>query len=61
MSQITREEGIETLTKAQKELAAATTKDEALAVLRGAGALVGYAPTFRCLVSGKEPEQSIRW
>lgn len=58
---ITREEGLEALTKGKQTLAESTTKEEVLAVLKDIGEKVGYAPAFRCLVAGKAPEQSIRW
>ncbi len=61
MSKITREEGVAALAQAQKDLADSSTKEETLAVLKEVGKQVGYAPAFRCLVSGTEPEQSIRW
>ena len=61
MSKITREEGVAALAQAQKDLEASSSKEQVLAVLKEAGTKVGYAPAFRCLVSGSEPEQSIRW
>lgn len=61
MGNMTREQGIQVLKDAQKKLAKATTKDETLAVLKEAGSAVGYTPAFRCLVAGKDPDQSIKW
>lgn len=58
---ITREEGVASLAQAQEDLALASTKEEVLAILKVVGAKVGYAPVFRCLVSGIEPKLSIRW
>jgi hypothetical protein len=58
---MTREQGVEVLRKAQKNLAKASTKEETLAVLQEAGSAVGYKPAFRCLVAGTEPEKSIKW
>ena len=59
--QITREEAIQFLTM-QRDLAHdSLTKDEFITILLETGEKVGYAPAFRCLVKGLEPEQSIRW
>ncbi|MFA7101314.1 MAG: hypothetical protein WC196_06245 [Bacilli bacterium] len=61
MGKITKDEGIKALKDAKAKLAKASTKDETLAVLLEAGQAVGYSPAMRCLVAGKEPEQSIKW
>lgn len=71
--QITREEAIQFLTmqrdlyedakrQVRNETAnAAGGVDLMLRLLEQAGDTVGYAPAFRCLVKGLEPEESIRW
>ena len=61
MKKRTREEAIQYLETARKQLDKAKTKDEVLAVLSAAGDEVAYTPAFRCLVKGQEPAQSIRW
>jgi hypothetical protein len=61
MGQYTKQEGIEILQVAKAKMDAATTKEEALTVLRETGAEVAYSPAFRCLVMGVEPEKSIGW
>lgn len=62
--QLTREEAIQYLTM-QSDLAteAARTNNlvDYLKILRETGDKIGYAPAFRCLVKGLEPEDSIRW
>ncbi len=58
---MTREQGIEVLKEALVELEKTMTKEKTLAILLATGKAVGYSPTFRCLVAGKEPEQSIKW
>ena len=59
--QLTREEAIRFLTMQRDLLEEATTKESALVLLLEAGSKIGYAPAFRCLVKGLEPEDSIRW
>ena len=61
MSQYTKQEAIKVLEVGQAKMEVAKTKEEALAVLKEVGQEVSYAPTFRCLVMGKAPEESIRW
>jgi len=61
VGKITKAEGIDLLKKAKAKMARATTKDETLAILKEAGSAVGYAPAYRCLVAGTEPENSIKW
>lgn len=58
---MSKEEGVEILERAQKELAKAKTKEEAIIVLQSAGQAVGYKPAFRCLIAGTEPSKSIKW
>lgn len=58
---LTREEAIQYLTM-QRDLAeGAETKQFFIAILLGTGDKIGYAPAFRCLVKGLDPEDSIRW
>uniref|UniRef100_A0A6M3JXB0 Ig-like domain-containing protein n=2 Tax=viral metagenome TaxID=1070528 RepID=A0A6M3JXB0_9ZZZZ len=59
--QLTREEAIQILTRQRDFADDAKTKDEYMKVLEEAGDIVGYAPAFRCLVKGQEPEVAIRW
>ena len=62
--QITREEAVQYLAMAQDMFDDSEKADDvhnAVKVLREAGAKVGSAPAFRCLVMGLEPEQSVRW
>lgn len=61
MTKITKEEGIKVLKDAKAKMAKATTKDETLEILKDAGSQVGYAPAFRCLIAGVEPDKSIKW
>jgi predicted exporter len=35
--------------------------NQALAIIKDAGQMVGYTPAFRCLVLNYSPEESIRW
>ena len=61
---LTREEAIQYLTMQRDLLAeAVATNDTAkvLNIIEQTGDLIGYAPAFRCLVKGLEPEESIRW
>lgn len=61
MGNYNKTEAVEILQVAKAKMDAATTKEEALAVLKEAGHEVSYTPTFRCLVMGVAPEQSIGW
>ena len=61
MGKLTKEEGIAILREAKSKLDKATTKDEALGILKEAGGQVGYKPAFRALIAGVEPENSIKW
>lgn len=61
MSQYTKKEAAEVLAVAKRHLDTVQTKDETLAILKETGAEVSYAPTFRCLVIGMSPEDSIKW
>lgn len=56
-----RENAIFALTNAKAKLDVATTRDEALAILKEAGKAAAYSPAFRCLIMGMSPEDSIRW
>ena len=62
--QLTRKEAVEFLTMQQDLFADAKEANElakCLEIIEQAGDKVGYAPAFRCLVKGLEPEESIRW
>lgn len=61
MKQYTKQESVEVLRVGKAKMDKATTKEEALAVLKEIGKEVAYTPTFRCLVMGHKPEDSIRW
>lgn len=61
MEKLSREEAIMYLTKQRDMAEDSKTKEEYRKVLEETGTMVGYAPAFRCLVRGMEPEQSIRW
>jgi hypothetical protein len=61
MANYTKEEAIEVLRVAKAKMDKATTKEEALAILKETGEEVSYTPTFRCLVMGHAPEDSIKW
>lgn len=60
--QLTREEAIQFLTM-QRDLVADAMDDakKVLNILEQTGDRIGYAPAFRCLVKGMEPEESIKW
>ena len=59
--QLVRADAIQFLTM-QRDLAdGTTTKEEFIVVLQETGDRIGYAPAFRCLVKGLEPEESVRW
>ena len=66
--QLTREEAVQFLTM-QRDLvddvvAGVGNSGEAakaFKILAETGDKIGYAPAFRCLVKGLEPEESIRW
>jgi hypothetical protein len=61
MERMAREEAVQYLTM-QRDLAKdCQTKDEFAKILSETGDAIGYTPTFRCLVKGLEPEESIRW
>jgi len=58
---LTRDEAIQFLTR-QRDLAGdAQIIAHFVKILSETGQKVGYAPAFRCLVMGLEPEESIRW
>ena len=59
--QLTREEAIQYLTMQRDLITEANTASEFRRILETTGDKIGYAPAFRCLVKGLEPEQSIRW
>lgn len=61
MEKYTKEEAVQVLAVAKAKMDAATTKDEALEILREAGKEVAYKPAFRCLVMGQTPNESIKW
>ncbi len=61
MEKYTKQEAVEVLKVGKASLDAATTKEEALNILKEVGKEVSYTPTFRCLVMGQTPEESIRW
>ena len=61
MQKYTKGEAVQILEVGQAKMEAAQTKDEALEILKEVGGEVAYTPTFRCLVMGKKPEESIRW
>ena len=56
-----REETVEILGRAKKQMEKAETKEQVLSVLQGAGTMAGYKPVFRCLVMGETPDNSVRW
>ncbi len=60
--QLTREEAVQYLTM-QRDLMADATPDwyQIKRILEETGDKIGYAPAFRCLVKGQDPETSIRW
>ncbi len=58
---MTKAEAVEYLTMQQDLADDAKTKEEHKAILLATGAEIGYAPAFRCLVKGQEPDSSIRW
>lgn len=58
---LTREEAINVLTTKRDMAEDAQTVAEFKLQLELAGNAVGYAPAFRCLVMGMEPEDSVRW
>jgi len=57
----TKEEAVQILEVGKAKMDAAQTKDEVLVILKEVGAEVAYTPTFRCLVMGQKPEESIKW
>ena len=64
MEKITREEAVQYLTMAKDMFVDAVESNnvhQAVKVLETAGDKIGYAPAFRCLVKGLEPEESVRW
>jgi hypothetical protein len=61
MSRYSKEEAVEVLNVSKAKLEKATTRDEALEILKEAGKEVSYTPAFRCLVMGQTPEESIKW
>jgi len=58
---VQRENAIFALIEAQSKMAEATTKEQVLAIMKEAGKAATYTPTFRCLVMGMSPEESIKW
>lgn len=56
-----KQEAIEVLTVSKAKMDKATTRDEALAILKEAGEEVAFKPAFRCLVMGEAPDKAIRW
>ena len=56
-----KQDAVYTLVEAKEQMEKASTKEEALDVLRSAGNVVGYAPAFRALVTGVEPDKAVRW
>ena len=56
-----KQEAIYTLVEAKEQMDKASTKAEALDVLNRAGTAVGYAPAFRTLVKGIDPDKSVRY
>lgn len=61
MANYTKTEAIQILEVAKAKMDEASTKDEALDILREAGQEVAYTPAFRCLVMGVPPDKSVRW
>ena len=61
IEQMTREEAVKYLTMQRDWMVEATTKERVLEILLETGKAIGYAPAFRCLVAGLEPEEAIRW
>ena len=59
--QMTREEAVQYLTMQRDLIESAETIAEFSRILEETGDKIGYAPAFRCLVKGLDPEQSIRW
>lgn len=57
----TKEEAVPILRVGKAKMDEAQTRDETLEILKEVGGEVGYAPTFRCLVMGVSPEESIKW
>jgi len=56
-----KQDAVYILAEAKEQMEKASTKEEALDVLRRAGSTVGYAPAFRALVAGVEPDKAVRW
>ena len=56
-----KQEAIYTLVEAKEQMDKANTKAEVLDLLDRTGTAVGYAPAFRALVKGLEPEKSVRY
>ena len=56
-----KQDAVYTLVEAKEQMETASTKEEALDVLQRAGSTVGYAPAFRALVAGIEPDKAVRW
>jgi hypothetical protein len=61
MARYTKQEAIKVLEVGKAKMDAAKTRDEALAILKEVGQEISYTPTFRCLVMGQTPEDSIKW
>lgn len=58
---MTREEAVKYLTMQRDWMDEAVTKERTIEILSETGKAIGYAPAFRCLVIGLDPEDSIRW
>lgn len=61
MHKYTKQEAIEVLRVGEAKMDKATTKEEALEILKEIGTEVAYTPAFRCLVMGHKPEDSFKW
>jgi septal ring factor EnvC (AmiA/AmiB activator) len=58
---LSKTEAVAILQSAKQELDATSNKEDFVSVLASAGQKVGYSPAFRCLVMGKDAEDSVRW
>ena len=61
MEKLDKQDAIYTLVEAKEQMDKASTKAEVIDVLQRAGSVVGYAPAFRALVAGVEPDKAVRW
>ena len=59
--QLSRAEAVDILTMARDLLDDTQSLVDYKRILLETGEKIGYAPAFRCLVKGLEPEESVRW